>query len=233
MSNVLRKFKQALFYLLFLQLLVWAIMFLAGCGGRENVPSTSILRYGKVTLAWEDVTDAVAYNVYLSKLPNVTVLNSYKIPNATNPITITDLELDTTYYFVVTWEDNSGQVHQSKEIPYTVVHTEGSIRFDDIISHSDPKTAVLDSKPTEKESTPETIDVTLKWNDVPNATSYNIYYRDKPGVTKKNGIKISNVKNPHKITGLKKGKTYYFVVTAVNASAESIESEEISFTGGR
>lgn len=233
MFNVLRKFKQALFYLLFLELLVWAIMSLAGCSGRENVPSASILRYGKVTLTWEDVADAVAYNVYLSKSPNVNVLSSYKIPNARNPITITDLELNTTYYFIVTWEDNSGQVHKSREIPYTVVNKEGSIQFGDILSHSKPKTAVLDSKPTEKESTPEIGDVTLGWNDVPNATSYNIHYSDKPGVTKKNGIKISNVKNPHKITGLKKGEKYYVVVTAVNASAESKESEEISFIVGR
>ena len=41
--------------------------------------------------------------------------------------------------------------------------------------------------------------VTLTWQDVPHATSYNIYYSDKPGVTKKNGIKIFNVKNPHKV----------------------------------
>ena len=75
----------------------------------------------------------------------------------------------------------------------------------------------------------KTRDVTLSWDEVPNATSYNIYWSDKPGVTKRNGTKISNVKNPHKITGLIKGKKYYFVVTAVNASGESKESEEISF----
>jgi len=75
--------------------------------------------------------------------------------------------------------------------------------------------------------------VTLAWDDVPNATSYNIYWSDKPGVTRKNGTRISNVKNPHKMTGLEKGKKYYFVVTAVNASGESKESEEFSFTVGQ
>jgi len=45
----------------------------------------------------------------------------------------------------------------------------------------------------------------LIWKDVPNATSYNIYWSDKPEVTKKNGTKISNVKNPHKLKGLKRG----------------------------
>ena len=79
----------------------------------------------------------------------------------------------------------------------------------------------------------ETQDVTLAWDSVPNATSYNIYWSDKPGVTRHNGTKISNVKNPYKMQGLKKGKKYYFVVTAVNASGESPESSEFSFTVGQ
>jgi uncharacterized protein YcfL len=79
----------------------------------------------------------------------------------------------------------------------------------------------------------ETRDVTFAWDNVPGATSYNIYWSDKLGVTKKNGIKISNVKSPHIITELKNGETYYFVVTAVNASSESKESEELSITIGQ
>ncbi len=66
------------------------------------------------------------------------------------------------------------------------------------------------TKPTVKATTPETRDVTLAWDDVPNATSYNIYWSDKPGVTKKSGTKISNVKNPHKLTGLKRGGKILF-----------------------
>jgi len=76
-------------------------------------------------------------------------------------------------------------------------------------------------------------DVTLAWDDVPNATSYNIYWSDKPGVNRQNGTKISNVRNPYKLKGLKKGKKYYFVVTAVNASGESNPSDEFSFVVGQ
>ncbi len=233
MFNDPRKLKQGLFFILFLQLLVWTIMSFAGCGGSENIPPASIITSGKVTLTWEDITGATAYNVYISTSPNVSVLNSYKIPNATNPITITDLEVGTTYYFVVSMEDGSGQSRKSKEISYTVVDMEGSIQFGGILSHSKPNAVVSDSKQTVKTSTPETRDITLGWKDVPNATSYNIYWSDKPGVTKNNGTKISNVKNPHRITGLIKGKKYYFVVTAVNDSVESKESEEISFIVGQ
>ena len=239
-----RKFKQASFFLLFLHLPVWAIVSLTGCGGSENIPPASTLTSGEVTIMWDNVPGAAAYNVYLSTSPGVTVLNSYKIANATNPITITDLEPGATYFFVVTVEDDSGQIRKSKEISYTVVNTAGSIQFGDILSLSAPDAAVSefenvpeaspsDPKPAAKASIPETRDVTLAWDDVPNATSYNIYWSDKPGVTKKNGTKISNVKNPHKITGLKKGEKYYFVVTAINASGESKESEEFSFTVGQ
>jgi len=233
MFNDTRKFKQALFILLFLQLLIWTIIALAGCGGSENIPPASIVNKNELTLTWKEVTGAATYNVYFSKSPSVTVFNSYRISNATSPITITDLEFDTTYYFIITVVEDSGQIRKSKEMSYTVVNMKGSIQFGDILSHSDPIAAVSDSKPTAKASTPETHDVTLGWKDVPNATSYNIYWSDKPGVTKKNGTKISNVKNPHKIKGLKKGGKYYFVVTAVNASIESKESEEISFLVGQ
>jgi fibronectin type 3 domain-containing protein len=88
----------------------------------------------------------------------------------------------------------------------------------------------LEAKTTNNLSTPQTHDVTLAWTNVPDATYYNIYWSESPGVTKKNGNKISNVKNHHKIKGLKKGGKYYLVVTAVNAAGESKESKELSFT---
>ena len=233
MFNDTRKFKQALFFLLFLQLLILTIISLAGCGGSENIPPASIVNKGELTLTWKEFPGAATYNVYFSKSPSVKVFNSYRIFDVTSPTTIADLEFDTTYYFIIVVMDDSGQIRKSKEMSYTVVNTKGSIQFGDILSHSDPIATVSDSKPTAKGSTPETHDVTLGWNDVPGATSYNIYWSDKPGVNKKNGIKISNVKNPHKMTGLEKGKKYYFVVTTVNASGESKESEEISCIVGQ
>ena len=70
----------------------------------------------------------------------------------------------------------------------------------------------------------------MTWDNVANATSYNIYWSYESGVSKDNGTKISNVKNPHTITGLERGRTYYFVVTAVNDYGESRASQSISYT---
>jgi lysophospholipase L1-like esterase len=458
-----------------------AICLLAGCGGSGNIPVASVLSSGRITLSWNDVPGAASYEIYMSTSPGVTTLNSYKISDVSAPITITDLEPGTTYYFMVAVFSDSGESRISKEASVTVAGTEGFIDFGDLIDQSQPENKFLQSaksavpssaedqsavikaapqaaardkagskmiicfgdsltygtgagagmdypsqlakmigqavvnkgiagdttasalrrlnrdvlsanpdivlitlggndlkngvaehitfanlktivetiqnrgarviigglkfpgrdrgfgqgyealakqtgatlipnifagivdtpnlmsdpihpnnagyriiaqrfysalkpagetaqttskkskkaatkKPTrtatEKpapaaakkpatavvpkaaplaaqkssqtavSSAADTRDVTLAWDDVPGATSYNIYWRDKPGVTRQNGTKIANVTNPYKLRGLTKGKKYYFVVTAVNRSGESSESAEFSFTVG-
>jgi hypothetical protein len=72
--------------------------------------------------------------------------------------------------------------------------------------------------------------VKITWPEVPDSISYNIYWSNSPGVTKHNGKKISNVKSPLTIKGLKRGITYYFVMTAVREFGESEESEEMTAT---
>jgi fibronectin type 3 domain-containing protein len=71
--------------------------------------------------------------------------------------------------------------------------------------------------------------VTLAWDIVPEATSYNVYWGNSKGFSMRDDNKISTVQNSATIAGLKRGSTYYFVVTAVNESGESGESEELSY----
>jgi fibronectin type 3 domain-containing protein len=72
--------------------------------------------------------------------------------------------------------------------------------------------------------------ISLSWNIVAGATSYNLYWSTSPGVTKTTGTKISNVANPYTHTGRTNGTTYYYVVTGVNSCGESSESSEVSAT---
>lgn len=143
MFEVPEKFKRGLFFFLFLQLSIFTLIFLTGCGSSENFPSASVLTSGKATLTWEDVPGATAFNIYISTAPGVTVLNSYKIANAKNPFTLSGLEPNTTYYFLLTAEGDSGRAWRSKEISYkAVANAEGSIQFGDLLIFSGPKAAV-------------------------------------------------------------------------------------------
>jgi YHS domain-containing protein len=198
-------------------------MSLSGCNrNTKNIPPASILVSGKATLLWNEIPGATSYNVYVSNSPGVTKLSGSKIPNAITPSSITQLEPGKTYYFVVTVVNELGESEESKELSYTAAADKiGLVYFKDLFDKS-----IQDHK----SSTVETGVVTIAWPKVPNATSYNIYWNDSPGVTKHNGEKISNVKSPHTIKGLKRGTTYYFVITAANPFGESEEAEELSIT---
>jgi fibronectin type 3 domain-containing protein len=198
---------------------IWTIIFLSGCNG--NIPPASDIVSSRVTLSWNEVPGAISYNIYASTSPGVTKLNGFKIRNVSSPLTIDRLQPGKTYYFVVTAITESGESEESKELSYTAVMDKvGSVDF------KDPFEKQIEEH---KSITTEKRNVTLAWDNVPDAISYNIYWKDSPGVSKLSGKKISNVKNPHTIKGLKPG-TYYFVVTAVNESGESEESEETSLT---
>jgi YHS domain-containing protein len=189
---------------------LWVIILLSGC--------TS----GKATLLWNEIPGATSYNVYESRSPGVTKLSGSKIRNATNPLTINELEPGKTYYFVVTVVNEQGESEESRELSYTAVANKiGLIYFKDLFDKSIQ---------VYKSSTAEKGWVKIAWPKVPNAISYNIYWNDSPGITKHNGKKISNVKSPHTIEGLKRGTTYYFVITSVNEFEESEESEELTST---
>jgi hypothetical protein len=78
--------------------------------------------------------------------------------------------------------------------------------------------------------------VTISWNAVIEAASYNLYRASISGITKSNysslpdGVKVTGVTSPYIQTSLANSTTYYFVVTAVNANGESNESSEVSAT---
>ena len=202
---------------------LWAIMSLSGCNQTtKNIPSVSTPMSGKVTLLWKKIPGATSYNIYVSRSQGVTKLSGSKISNATNSLLINQLEPGKTYYFVVTVVNEQGESEESKELSYTAVADKiGLIYFKDLFDKS-----IQDHK----SSTDEKGWVKITWPKVPDAISYNIYWNYSPGVTKHNGKKISNVKSPHTIEGLKRGTTYYFVITAVNVLSEIQVSEETSFT---
>lgn len=79
-------------------------------------------------------------------------------------------------------------------------------------------------------ATPGTGEVTVRWDSVLGATSYNLYMAQEPGVTKDNytslvgGRKISGVTSPFSVTNLAANTAYYFAVTTVDGGTEGPSS---------
>ena len=74
--------------------------------------------------------------------------------------------------------------------------------------------------------------VTVDWDTIGIATSYNIYWNTTGGVTTADNV-INNIVYPfipYDHTGLTNGTTYYYIVTAVNAAVEGPPSSEVSAT---
>ena len=163
---------------------------------------------GKLTVSWNHLM-VESYDLSIGTQPGGDESGKI-ISNVANPFQITDLPIGATYYFVLSAKNNNRTTLQTQEIAHTIQGT------DDRVKISFPG---------------KTNGITIAWNPTEGATSYNIYWRNSPGVSRRNGIKISNVKTPHKLTGLIPGIPYYFVVTAVGENgAESSVSEEISYT---
>lgn len=90
-------------------------------------------------------------------------------------------------------------------------------------STTTPPDSNLPSAPTGVIAT--SLPVTISWNAVTGATSYNVYYSPTPGVTITNGTKVvgatSGVSMPRNLL------YYFFIVTAVNSNGESKASSEV------
>lgn len=71
----------------------------------------------------------------------------------------------------------------------------------------------------------------IAWGAVSGATSYNIYWSTTGGVKKTTGTKIATITELHYAhTGLNASSAYYYIVTAVNSTGESVASSQVSAT---
>jgi alpha-tubulin suppressor-like RCC1 family protein/fibronectin type 3 domain-containing protein len=166
---------------------------------------------GQVTLSWSAVSGATSYHLYWRNTSGVTRLNGNRIADVTSPFTHIGLLNGTTYYYVVTAVSAGGESAESAQVGAT------------------PQVPAP-AGPGGVSASPGNQQVTVSWNAVTGATSYNLYWSTIAGVTKANGTKITNASSPFVHTGLANGTTYYYVVTAVNAGGESGESGQVSAT---
>jgi cytochrome c553 len=72
--------------------------------------------------------------------------------------------------------------------------------------------------------------VTISWNAVSNATSYNIYWATATGVTAASGTRIAVAGNSFIHRGLLPTEPYYYIVTAQNSTGESAAARQVAAT---
>ncbi|MBL8922022.1 MAG: Ig-like domain-containing protein, partial [Myxococcaceae bacterium] len=78
--------------------------------------------------------------------------------------------------------------------------------------------------PTNLTASPGDAQVTLTFTPSPGATSHRLYFSNQATVSRTTGTLLGTITSPTLHQGLMNGVTWYYVVTAVNAAGESVES---------
>lgn len=117
----------------------------------------------------------------------------------------------------------------------TVMNTNGAEAEDDVVVTVAESQGVPPA-PSGVTATGGNGKVTVDWNEVSGATSYNLYVAEMSGVDPTSydrlpgGARFVDVAAPFELTGLTNGTEYFFVVTAVNEAGEGPPSAEVSAT---
>lgn len=182
-------------------------------------PPTGVTAAGgtnQATVTWSTVTGATSYNIYWSTTSGVTTATGTKLANATSPAVQAGLDAGTTYYYIVTAVNATGESAASSQVAaMTLVPA---------------PTPTVPAAVAGVSATGGQNQVTVTWQPVTGASSYNIYWSGTSGVTTANGTRISAATSPYLQTGLSAGTTYYYIVTAVNSVGESVASTQASAT---
>lgn len=173
---------------------------------------------GRVTLTWQQVAGATAYEVYQSttagaaNAQSATPLQSVTEPTAT----ITGLSNGTTYYFNVravsgdAYGDFPQEVSAQPLAPAVGVALPGT-------------TQTLSATPANGQ-------VQLSWAAVSGADSYDVYLTTAAGVYGQTPVRVGVTATTSVVDALTNGTTYYFTVRGVNARGAGAASNEASAT---
>jgi len=72
--------------------------------------------------------------------------------------------------------------------------------------------------------------VTVSWQSVSGASSYDLYWSTSSDLSMSNGTQVASVTSPRVVTGLANGTTYYFRVAALSSSGYAAASATVSAT---
>jgi len=163
----------------------------------------------QATITWRPASNATSYNIYWRSSSGVTTTDNV-IVNASSPYVHQGLTNGQTYFYVVTGVNSEGESPTSPEVSATPVSA-----------------FTAPDAPVNVQLTSGDGELTLSWNPVANATSYNIYWSLNSGVSTSSN-KIASAQSSYAHSGLTNNNTYYYRISAVNSLGESSLSTEIS-----
>lgn len=165
-------------------------------------------------LTWNPSPGAVSYNLYRGTTSGGETnppINSS--PITTTSYTDTGLTNGTTYYYIAESVNAVGASGDSNEASAT------------------PSNTMPPPAPTGLAATGGLSQIALRWNSAPSAVTYNVYRGTSSGGEQAPAIATGLTGTTYTDTTVTNGKTYFYVVTAVNAaSTESDDSNEASAT---
>jgi hypothetical protein len=202
---------------------ILTILFLASCkdtgddsedGQPPGIPTglSVIQGYNELTIKYDSISGINNYNIYMDTNSGITI-NSFMEKHSVgqNQYTWTGLTNGTTYYFIVTAENDYGESSASS-----------------LVSGTPSETGFIPDAPADLCASPGIEQVTLYFGIVSGAVSYNIYMSTSADVSKTNYLEKKNTTFTE-FTWMKLPKVvYYFVVSAVNSYGESELSNETS-----
>ena len=178
----------------------------------KNVTLTTGTRINE--LNWSGVSGARGYTVYWSITPGVTPTTGTAIYTQQPTLEHRGLTNGTTYYYVITSDTDFGQSPPSVEVEGTPQAT----------PPARPDALTLKAGNGR---------ITLRWDAVPGATHYTLYWKNHANVNADTGTtdaRITQVTSPFVHPGLENGQTYFYRLVAENAHGASDASAEHSAT---
>ena len=184
------------------------VILMTGGGSPPTVPSNVVAVPGNgfIGLNWSTAAGALGYNVKRSLNsggPYSVIANSLMSTNYDDA----SVAGGTTYYYVVSGVNQSGESGNSSQASATASLT-------------------IPSVPSDLSAAPGNAQISVSWTASSGATNYNI----KRSLTSGGGyVTIASRTNPfYTDTGLNNGTTYYYVVSAQNSLGESANSAQVS-----
>ena len=166
----------------------------------KDISASLVAHKPAVQLQWRVSPEVEFYNIYWNQSGSVSNKDS-RIEKVSSSFMHDKLQSGETYYYLIEAVNQAGSV-MSQQLKVVLL----------------PVAPVIDSLAVDKNN-----QATLSWSLVDKVSSYNMYWSTTSAMyTSIN--KVSGVKPPYLHSGLLNGKKYYFVVSSINESGESLSS---------